>query len=320
VTQCSYVYASGLRIKEGDGVVIVGGRALRVIRDGSGRSNPDLPLPGSASLGTITLRDLREELLIREHPAITLFVDHVTSDGKKLSFYVDMDPAAAMGRQGRDGDFRGAVAGMKPERRVDAALYQLATLPYSNKQSGSETADRLRFSIEEAGGLEAALPYLDYRFALHADQSLLDETLSFCRAAKGKRDSDMIRVAGAVMGDPSRVSDEHFTLAYRYFQLFGTHHADGHIFVDSAFYRLPDNSLHNILYNGLTGVSLRGEYLRLISDPLRLQRIIEWHERGPRSLTDVRSPGHHVEFLSRVARSVSAQLTKDAALEDALGA
>jgi hypothetical protein len=320
VTQCNYIYASGLRIKEGDGVVIVGGRALRVIRDGSGRSNPDLPLPGSASLGTITLRDLREELLVREHPAITLFVDHVTPDGKQLSFYVDLDPSAAMGRQGREGDFRDAAEKMKPAARTSAALYQLTTLPYSNKQSGSETADRLRFSIEEAGGLEAALPYLDYRFALHADQSLLDEALSFCRSAKGKRDGDMIRVAGAVMGDPSRVSEEHFTLAYRYFQLFSTHHADGHIFVDSAFERLPDNSLHDILYNGLTGVSSRGEYLRLITDPLRLQRITEWYERGPRSSSGVRSPGYHVEFLSRVARSVSEQLKNDAALAGALGA
>ena len=320
MTQCSYIYASGLRIKERDGVVIVGGKALRVVRDGSGQSRMDLPLPGSASLGTIVLRDLREELSRREHTAITLFVDHVTPDGEKLSFFVDMDPAAAVGRQGREGDFRGAVAGMKPERRVDAALYQLTTLPYSNKQSGSETADRLRFAIEEAGGLEAALPYLDYRFALHADQSLLDETLSFCRGQRHAGTRDMIRVAGSVMGDPSRVSDEHFTLAYQYFQLYGTHHADGHKFVDSAFDRLGDDSLHDILYYGLKNVSSRGEYLRLITDPLRLQRITEWNERGPRSSGGVRSPGYHVEFLSRVAHSVSEQLKNDAVVAAALGA
>ena len=262
----------------------------------------------------------REELSRREHPAITLFVDHVTPDGEKLSFFVDMDPAAAVGRQGCEGDFRGAVAGMKPERRVDAALYQLTTLPYSNKQSGSATADRLRFAIEEAGGVLEALPYLDERFALHADKDLRDETFKIAGSGPRERTEHYIRVAGNLVADPACVDDRDFEMMVNYFANDGLRQENGHKFVDSAFERMGDNELQRVLYQGFTDDSHRAAYLTLITDPVRLSRITTWYDPQRMTAEGVNSPGHKVEFLSRVARSVSAQLKNDAVAAAALGA
>ena len=317
MTQCNYIYASGLRIKEGDGVVEIDGKTLRVVRDGSGQSRPDLPMVDPPSDGTITLRDLRAELSRRGDSSIKLSVEHnvptyTWPKGEKQRFSVDMDPSAAMGRAGREGDFRGAAEKMTREDRTSAALYQLRTLPYSNKQSGSETADRLRFSIEEAGGWNEAFRQLDERFSLHADDRLLYEALEYAnRTFEGR--ADMIRVAWPLMGDPSRVPDEYFRNAERYFSLEGWKQAGGHKFVDIAFERMSDDSLYGVLYNGLTDERYRSDYLLVITDLDRLQRIKGWYKPlwVPDSMGLVskrQGPGsndHYVQFLSRVARSVT---------------
>jgi hypothetical protein len=316
MTQCNYIYASGLRIKEGDGVVELDGKTLRVVRDGSGQSRPDLPLADPPSDGTITLRKLRAVLEERGDSSIKLSVEHHVStytrpEGEKQRFSVDMDPSAAMGRQGREGDFRDAAEKMTREDRTSAALYQLTTLPYSNKQSGSETADRLRFSIEEAGGWNEAFRQLDERFSLHADDRLLYEALEYASRTFAGR-ADMIRVAWPLMGDPARIPDKYFRLAESYFCLEGWKQRGGHKFVDVAFERMSDDSLYGVLYNGLTDERFRTDYLLVIADPDRLQRIIGWYKPVwmPDSMGPVSSwegPGsddHYVKFLSRVARSV----------------
>ena len=294
----------------------IDGKTLRVVRDGSGRSRPDLPMVDPPSDGTITLRDLRAELSRRGDSSIKLSVEHnvlayARPKDEKQRFSVDMDPSAAMGRAGREGDFRGAAEKMTREDRTSAALYQLTTLPYSNKQSGSETADRLRFSIEEAGGWNEALPQLDERFSLHADDRLLHDALEY--TSEYDRRADMIRVAWPLMGDPSRVPDEYFRMAVNYSRSVGYKQAGGHKFVDIAFDRISDDDLHGILYNALTEERYRSDYLLVIADPDRLQRIKRWYKPAwvPDSMGPVsnwQGPGsddHYVQFLSRVARSVT---------------
>ena len=312
MTQCNYIYASGLRIKEGDGVVELDGKTLRVVRDGSGQSRPDLPLDGFIrSDGSITLSDLKAELSRRGDSAIDIHVSQWArplAGGPIVSFSVALDPDAAMGRQGREGDFRGAAEKMTPYGRTSAALYQLKTLPYSNKQSGSETADRLRFAIEEAGGLGEALPYLDERFALHADKDLLDETFKFAGSGPYDRTAHFIRIAGPLVADPSRVNDKDFERMANYFRGGGWQQTDdGHKFVNSAFERMDDYNLHDILYEALTDDRRRAAYLELITDPVRLSRITTWYNPQRMTAEGVNSPGHKVEFLSRVARIVSEQ-------------
>ena len=319
MTQCNYIYASGLRIKEGDGVVHLGGKVLMVVRDGSGQSRPDLPLADDFLDGTITLSDLGKRLSDMGKESLRLYVCARNARRVDQEFFVDIDPAAAMGRQGREGDFRGAVAAMEPYHRVRAAVYQLSTLPYSNKQSGSETSDRLRFAIEEAGGFMEAHRYLDERFSLHADQGLLDETLAWVAKVEYRWAGDaMIRVAGYAIGDPLRVSNEHFQFAVEHLlrseDIHSTNRSVGPEFINRAFDRLDDDSLKELLYRGLKNDRYRADYLRVITRPDRLRRIEEWG--SPESILshDVRNPQHqhNVEFLSRVARSLSEQLVTPA--------
>ena len=322
MTQCNYIYASGLRIKEGDGVVVIDGRTLRVVRDGSGQSRPDLPVDGfTRSVGTITLSELKAELYRRGDSAIDIHVNYLhMRNGHIMNFSVGLYPDAAAGRKGREGDFRGAAEKMTPHERNSAGLYQLITLPYSNKQSGSETADRLRFAIEEAGGVLEALPYLDERFALHADKDLRDETFKIAGSGPSERTEHYIRVAGNLVADPACVDDRDFEKMVNYFAADGLRQENGHKFVDSAFERMGDNELQRVLYQGFMDDSHRAAYLTLITDPVRLSRITTWYDPQRMTAEGVNSPGHKVEFLSRVARSVSAQLKNDAVAAAALGA
>ena len=346
MTQCNFMYASGLRIKEGDGVVVLDGKTLRVIRNGRGRSNMNLPLADPPSDGTIGLRDLKEELSRRGESSIELQVRDKTSDGSYLAFSVDLDPEAAMGRKGREGDFKTAINGMLASEQVAASLYQLRTLPDSDKQAGTETPERLRLAVEKVGGVAKALPHLDGRFGLLADQSLLDETLSYITSdayEPSKRDykpgreykpgtrrwlsvwpsvlrdevgPTVMRVAGKAISDPSRVSDEYFAHAVKY-----ERHHDIEVekqveFADIAFDRLDDDSLRAILYRGLKWRSSRAEFTELITDPERLERIVAWDpDKNPLALaatiayelTDGKSAHLEARWLADKARQLSAQ-------------
>ena len=189
MTQCSYIYASGLRIKEGDGCVIVDGKRLRVVRDGNGKSRLDLENHGNLLIdhtdGEISLRDLRTVLAERGEASTTIEVSAETPEGGHLRFYVSLDPSKAMGRQGREGDFKRTLTWLSPNQAFaeNVSRYQLMTLPDSDKQAGKETAERLRLAVTILG-VDRAQSHLDGRFGLLADQALLDETLAYITSEK----------------------------------------------------------------------------------------------------------------------------------------
>ena len=189
MTQCSYIYASGLRIKEGDGCVIVDGKRLRVVRDGNGKSRLDLENHGNLLIdhtdGEISLRDLRTVLAERGEASTTIEVSAETPEGSHLRFYVSLDPSKAMGRQGREGDFKRTLTWLSPNQAFaeNVSRYQLMTLPDSDKQAGRETAERLRLAVTILG-VDRAQSHLDGRFGLLADQALLDETLAYITSEK----------------------------------------------------------------------------------------------------------------------------------------
>ena len=385
MTQCSYIYASGLRIEAGDGVVELDGKTLRVLRDGKGESRPDLPQDDPRSDGTITLKDLRTALSERGESSIELTVKTKSASGENLSFSAMLDPDAAMGRKGREGDVEGAFNAMKSylgegssASQRAAGVYQLMTLPDSDKQAGSETHLRLRLAVHYAGGV-AAIPYLDGRFGLLADQVLLERTLtqitsgryrdlqldraraedytktmqyvfsgasaqtSFKAFEKQQRalaadqpDSlwnpilieeigqTAVRVAGAAISDPSRVSDEHFKIVAESLLKHETDRAKRVEFVHNTFDRIDDDLLRETLYRGLKDKRTRAEYTALITNQDRLQRIADWDPDKNPNMSTVGElhnmltwdPAHlQARFLGDVARHVGIQFLSPARQE-----
>jgi hypothetical protein len=298
MTQCGYIYASGLRIKDGDGCVIVDGKKLRVVRDGNGKSRVDLQkfsIETGLTDGEISLRDLKTVLAERGEALTTLEVSAETPEGEHLRFYVNLDPSKAMGRQGREGDFKRTMTWLSPNQTFaeNVSRYQLMTLPDSDKQAGKETAERLRLAVTTLG-VARAQSLLDGRFGLLADQALLDETLAYITSENyqpsvrpwltstlpsTKRDEigpTVLRIAGPAISDPSRVADEYFEHVVSYER---HHELDESIkleFVDNTFDRLADGPLSDMLYRGLKSKHTRAEYEVLITDPDRLQRITGW--------------------------------------------
>lgn len=377
MTQCSYIYASGLRIEAGDGVVELDGKTLRVLRDGKGESRPDLPQDDPRSDGTITLKDLRTALSERGESSIELTVTAKGAGSDKLQFSVMLDPDAAMGRKGREGDVISAFNAMKTylgegpsESQRAAGVYQLMTLPDSDKQAGNETHLRLRLAVHYAGGV-AAIPYLDGRFGLLADQVMLERTLtqitsgryrelqleraraedytktmqyvfsgasaqtSFKAFEKQQRaiaadqpDSlwnpihieeigqTAVRVAGAAISDPSRVSDEHFEIIAESLLKHETDRTKRVEFIHGTFDRIDDGLLREALYRGLKDKRTRAEYTALITNQDRLERIKGWDpDTNPynsqlRELHNMLTwdPAHlQARFLGEVARHVGVQ-------------
>ena len=278
MAQCSYIYATGLRIASGEGVVDLDGRMLRVVRDGKGKSRLDLALANPPSDGEISLKDLRAVLEARGESSTELRVRTMSADGQATWFAVDINPDAAMGRQGRDGDFKSAIEKMSGSGKVAASLYQLRTLPDSDKQAGRETSERLRLVVETAGGVAAALPHLDGRFGLLADKALLEETLahitapgfeSGSRAVGFESAEALIRVAGTAIGDPSRVSDEYFNLAAACVR-GGLDYPARYDFLDNAFERLDDAALIEILRQ-----TDQGNDIEMLLKQGRLERLVD---------------------------------------------
>jgi hypothetical protein len=272
----------------GDGVVELDGRTLRVVRDGKGKSRLDLAFTDPPSDGEISLKDLRAALEARGESSIELQVRTKLAGGQDISFSVDINPDAAMGRQGRAGDFKSAIENMSPREQLEASLYQLMTLPDSDKQAGRETSERLRLAVKEAGGFTVALSHLDGRFGLHADQALLDEaiahivkwpelqTLPEDADAAQKQISEkafeiatnLIRVAGTAMGDPSRVSDKYFELAASC--VLGANIANRYDFLNNAFERLDDSSLIKIVRQTDSGADID-----ILLKQGRLERLVD---------------------------------------------
>lgn len=278
MAQCSYIYATGLRIASGEGVVDLDGRMLRVVRDGKGKSRLDLALANPPSDGEISLKDLRAVLEARGESSTELRVRTMSADGQATWFAVDINPDAALGRHGRDGDFKSAIEKMSGSGKVAASLYQLRTLPDSDKQAGRETSERLRLVVETAGGVAAALPHLDGRFGLLADKALLEETLahitapgfeSGSRAVGFESAEALIRVAGTAIGDPSRVSDEYFNLAAACVR-GGLDYPARYDFLDNAFERLDDAALIEILRQ-----TDQGNDIEMLLKQGRLERLVD---------------------------------------------
>ena len=374
-----------MRIEAGDGVVELDGKTLRVLRDGKGESRPDLPQDDPRSDGTITLKDLRTALTERGESSIELTVKSKSASGENLSFSVMLDPDAAMGRKGREGDVEGAFNAMKSylgegssASQRAAGVYQLMTLPDSDKQAGNETHLRLRLAVHYAGGV-AAIPYLDGRFGLLADQVLLERTLtqitsgryrdlqldraraedytktmqyvfsgasaqtSFKAFEKQQRalaadqpDSlwnpilieeigqTAVRVAGAAISDPSRVSDEHFKIVAESLLKHETDKAKRVEFVHNTFDRIDDDLLRETLYRGLKDKRTRAEYTALITNQDRLQRIADWDPDKNPNMSTLRElhnmmtwdPAHlQARFLGDVARHVGIQFLSPARQE-----
>ena len=290
MAQCSYIYATGLRIASGEGVVDLDGRMLRVVRDGKGKSRLDLAFTDPPSDGEISLKDLRAALAARGESSIDLRVRTMSADGQATWFAVDINPDAAMGRQGREGDFKSAIEKMSGSGKVAASLYQLRTLPDSDRQAGKETSERLRLAVDTAGGMAVALSHLDGRFGLHADQALLDEAIAHIiewdlvgnplsedvdTAQQQVSDkafeiaANLIRVSGAAIGDPSRVSDKYFELASACV-LGGLDYPARYDFLDNAFERLDDAALIEILRQ-----TDQGNDIEVLLKQGRLERLVD---------------------------------------------
>ena len=386
MAHCNFIYASGLRIKAGDGVVELDGKTLRVLRDGTGESRPDLPQTDPPSDGTITLKDLRAVLAERGESTIELTVRTKTDQGQNLAFSAMLDPDAAMGRKGREGDVTGAFNAMKTylaegssASQRAAGVYQLMTLPDSDKQAGSETHLRLRLAVHYAGGPLAAIPHLDERFGLLADQVLLDRILGHITSG-GYRDEQLlrartddhsktmqyvfsgasaqtsfkafekqqralasdqpdslwnpihieeigqtvVRVAGAAISDPSRVSDEHFRIAAESLLKHETDKAKKIEFIHGTFDRIDDDLLREALYRGLKDKRTRAEYTAVITNQDRLERIKDWDPDKNPNMSMVRELHNMVtwdrahlqaRFLAEVARYEGIQFLSPARQE-----
>lgn len=249
MAQCDYLYASGVRVESGRGVVEIDGKPMRVVRNGKGKPRGDRPDAATGTVGEVSLKDLQARLAAGGAGTITMSVS--TESG---SFSVLLDPSKAMGRQGRQGDFSSALNAMPAAQRKAAALYQLETLPYSGEQDASVTSERLRLVLDAAGGLSEVFDRLDARFGMFADPVTLSQALAFAVAQpaeengySGFRAEGIIRVSGSALADPARVSDEYFELARNAASAHLVDASHRAAFLDAGFERLDDVALKTYL-------------------------------------------------------------------------
>ena len=191
MTQCNYIYASGLRLRSGDGVVLLDGKLLRVVRDGKGRSRLDRNSERSPTDGEITLRDLRAALEKQGESSIKL--EFLDNRGVSL-WSATLDPKAAMGRQGRRGDFKAALDAMTENERLEAATHQIKTLPYSDKAGAEEARARLAAALEVIAVTDAT-EWLPPEFGMFASIEQLQRALDVARP------QDALRFASRQMSD-----------------------------------------------------------------------------------------------------------------------
>jgi hypothetical protein len=185
---CDYLYVSGLRVESGQAVVLLDGKRLRVVRNGKGASRTTLASENPPSDGEITLKDLQARL--KASGAKTATVQVATPDG---SFAATLDPARAMGRKGRTGDYAAALAGMDPASREIAARYQLRTLPYG-EENASVAKARLSEVLRHIDITECTT-FLPPQFGLFAPEAAVRDALRVAAPA------DALRFAAAAMTD-----------------------------------------------------------------------------------------------------------------------
>lgn len=169
---CPYLHIGGLRARSGDAVVTLNGTRLRVVHDSKGRSRLNRPSFFPPSDGEITLRDLRTALDkagVSEIEAV-VFTQHG-------SFATPLDPSNSQGRKGREQDAFATLCSLDPAARRAAALYQLSTLPDSNKASTEATRSRVR-AIERFVSMEEILAHADSRYGDHASEEMVRRIVS----------------------------------------------------------------------------------------------------------------------------------------------
>jgi hypothetical protein len=183
---CPYLHIGGLRVRSGDAVVELNGAKLRVVHGSKGRSRLDRPSFFPPSDGEITVRDLKAALAANGQVEIDTVV--FTSHG---SFSTPLDPANAQGRKGREQDTFATLCSLNPAQRRAAALYQLSTLPDSDKSSAEATRERVR-AIESFLTAEDVANHADSRFGTFAS----DEMVARIIASKGVSLTAEMRVVG----------------------------------------------------------------------------------------------------------------------------
>jgi hypothetical protein len=177
---CDYLYVSGLRVESGQAVVEIDGKRLRVVRNGKGASRTTLASENPPSDGEITLKDLQARL--KASGTKTAEVTIVTPDG---SFDATLDPARAMGRKGRTGDYAAALADMDPASREIAARYQLRTLPYG-EENASVAKARLSEVLRHVD-VSACTTFLPPQFGRFAPAAAVRDALRVAAPADALR-------------------------------------------------------------------------------------------------------------------------------------
>jgi hypothetical protein len=149
MSQCGYLYVNGLRVQNGEAMVTLDGERFAIIRDGQKFPDRDRRI----SIARLTPKALKKELDAR---GLTQIEVEVRSDESGVSYKAMFDPTSALGRKGRQGSYKDTMESMNPEDRMNAAIHQLETLPYSAKAGKKEASARLDHALSVVGINNAA--------------------------------------------------------------------------------------------------------------------------------------------------------------------
>lgn len=149
MSQCGYLYVNGLRVQNGEAMVTLDGERFAIIRDGQKFPDRDRRIYGAR----LTPKALKKELDAR---GLTQIEVEVRSDESGVSYKAMFDPTSALGRKGRQGSYKDTMQSMSPEDRMNAAIHQLETLPYSAKAGKKEATARLDHALSVVGIHNAA--------------------------------------------------------------------------------------------------------------------------------------------------------------------
>lgn len=150
MSQCGYLYVNGLRVQNGEAIVRLDGKRFAIIRDGQKFPDRDRRIIGSIRM---TPKALKKELDAR---GLTQIEVEVRSWESGVSYKAMFDPTSALGRKGRQGSYKDTMESMSPEHRMNAAIHQLETLPYSTKAGKKEASARLDHALSVVGISNAA--------------------------------------------------------------------------------------------------------------------------------------------------------------------
>jgi len=150
MSQCGYLYVNGLRVQNGEAMVTLDGERFAIIRDGQKFPDRDRRIYGGIRM---TPKALKKELDAR---GLTQIEVEVRSWESGVSYKAMFDPTSALGRKGRQGSYKDTMESMSQEDRMNAAIHQLETLPYSTKAGKKEASARLDHALRVVGISNAA--------------------------------------------------------------------------------------------------------------------------------------------------------------------